>query len=97
MQLIPEIFTAMQTSRLLFLYLGQPEQGERLERCLDEEVAHREHADRSRVVVRTIEAQNLTGMRLPVDTQPLVVDAIVDWMDQTLPESHARVVADRAV
>lgn len=85
MRLIPEIPQALRTSRILFLYLGKPEEGDRLSRGLDAQLG----SERSRAVVTTIPAENLFGMRLPFDMQPLVVDTIVDWMDRTLPGGQA--------
>ncbi len=81
MRLIPEIPQALRTSRILFLYLGKPAEGDRLARGLDAQLG----PERSRALVRTLDAENLFGMRLPFDLQPLVVDTLVDWMDRTLP------------
>jgi hypothetical protein len=96
LRLIPEVFSALRTSRLLLLHLGGEEEGAQLDRCLDEELGRRE-MDRDRAVVRTIPATNLIGMRLPLPVQPQVIDAIVDWMDRTLPAARTRVVADEVV
>ncbi len=96
MRLIPEVSSALRTSKLLFLHLGSEEQGRQLARCLDDELGQR-GMDRARAVVETIPATNLIGMRLPLPVQPQVIDAIVDWMDRTLPAARVRVGADEAV
>jgi hypothetical protein len=84
-RLTPGVEGAMRSADVLFLFLGRSDIGEGLRRRLEEE---RRDAPR-RVEVVMDEVMGTSGFKIPASHQPFVIDAFVDWMDQTLPPARA--------
>jgi hypothetical protein len=80
-RLTPDVEAAMRSADVLFLFLGRSDLGEGLRRRLQEEQGH---APR-RIGVLTEEVMGTSGFKIPSSHQPFVIDAFVDWMDETLP------------
>ncbi len=79
--LLPGVTNAMRSCDVLFLFLGRSDIGDGLARRLDEE---RGDTPR-RIEVATDEVIGTSGFKIPASHQPFVIDAFVDWMDETLP------------
>lgn len=85
---LPEVSAILREGSLLFLFLGQEPIGRRLERAVADLGARRGDGSAGRTEVRTVHAEATTEQfRLSLALQPVVIDAVVDWMDRTLPPS----------
>jgi hypothetical protein len=78
---------AISTADVLFLVVGM----ERLEHRFrsDLRALLRASAADRQTEIRHVPSGHARGMRLPLDVQPLVVDAVVRWMDESLPPAGA--------
>ncbi len=84
LRFLPEVADTIRGADLMLLYLGTMEASQRLRGGLDALVTEAgESTTRAEVV--HVPAGITTGMRLSLEEQPKVIDAIVDWMDETLP------------
>jgi hypothetical protein len=86
--LIPEVEEVLQSTDMLFLLTGSEETGRRLganvarlQSGLGKRAGHRAE-------VRTIAAQGTDQFVLPLTTHPQVVEALTQWMSQTLPHAE---------
>jgi pimeloyl-ACP methyl ester carboxylesterase len=79
----PTFRAALTTARVRLLYLGTEEAYDRLVDSLDQ-LGAPDDGDRG---LRTdlIPAAPITSFRLPIDLQPQVIEAVVAWLDETLP------------
>ncbi len=84
LRFLPEAGDALHLVDFQLLYLGKADAAERLRDGLTSfaaEVGATEH----RAEVEFIPAGITTGMRLSLEEQVRVIDAVVAWMDETLP------------
>lgn len=102
MRFVPEVSSALRAADLMFLFLGSETAARRLERSI---AGLAGTADaHGRAEVRLIPTGAAFGMRLSVDLQPTVIDALIEWMDESFSlapvgEDHAvgRLGVDRTV
>ena len=85
MLFLPEVHRALRHASLLFLWLGRAQIGAHLERGVVDMLEREPDVPSSRARVHTIAATGTSGMRLSLELQPIVIDAIVDWFDETMP------------
>lgn len=95
LRFVPEVPTALRSARILFLYLGKEETGRLLEQGVGALIDHEGDIPSDRALVKTIPATGTSGMRLSLALQPLVIDSLVNWMDETLPATSQRDGAGR--
>lgn len=81
---LPALPAALESSRVLLLYLGAEPAYRRLEQMV-EPLRGRADEGGSRLHTRTIPAEQITSFRLPIELQPKVIDAVVRWLDETMP------------
>lgn len=81
---LPELATAMRSSRVLLLYLGSVDAYERLRRNL-RSLADGTPDGPDRLRTALIPAGRIASFRLPITLQPKVIDAVVGWLDKTIP------------
>jgi hypothetical protein len=84
-QFLPALPIALGSSRVMLLFLGAESAFERLGRQLLPLRESLPEGDDSRLRTETILAGPITSFRLPIDLQPKVIDAIVRWLDETMP------------
>ncbi len=93
LRFLPELGRAMRSSDVMLLLLGREETARRLREALDgyaREAGSAEH----RAQVRFVPTGNSKGLRLSLEDQPRVVDALVDWFDEVLPPSVERITQE---
>ena len=83
---VPEFLESLDRTRLLLLFLGGEESFGRLKRTVDPLAAAYGDGGDERLRTRRIPAGHVSQFRLPITLQPLVIQATVDWIDETLPE-----------
>jgi pimeloyl-ACP methyl ester carboxylesterase len=88
MRFVPETGEAMQRVDLMLLYLGREEAAARLREGFAEYAAGIGPTGH-RAEVRFVPTGNSTGMRLAIDEQRGVIDAVVTWLDETMSGSPA--------
>lgn len=82
---LPVLGAAIRSSRVLLLYLGAAESYERLRRNLEPLDPGRGDGGADRLRTALIPAGQIASFRLPMDLQPKVIDAVVGWIDETMP------------
>lgn len=80
---LPVLPTALRSSRVQVLYLGAEEPYDRLRRNLQTLQATLVEGDRLQIA--RIPSGKITSFRLPIDLQTDVIDAVVTWIDETMP------------
>jgi pimeloyl-ACP methyl ester carboxylesterase len=83
MRFLPEVETTMRSAELMLLYLGKDETAGRIRDALSAR-AHELESTRP-ADVRSIPMGNSKGLRLSLEDQSKVIEAIVDWFDEVLP------------
>jgi hypothetical protein len=94
LRFLPEVGETVRRADLMLLYLGREDAVARLRAGLDtylEDLGPLEH----RAEVRFVPTGNSTGMRLAIEEQQPVVDALVEWLDETIPGSTPVTTAPR--
>jgi hypothetical protein len=86
LRFLPEVAGTMRRADLMLLYLGKEEPANRLRAALTSFARETTDGER-RAVVQLVEAGITSGMRLSLEEQPQVIERIVTWMDETLPQS----------
>jgi len=82
---LPALPAALGSSRVLLLYLGAESAYQRLGRMLEPLREGLPDGAGPRLSTATIPAQQITSFRLPMDLQPKVIEALVRWLDETMP------------
>lgn len=90
---MPEMAGAVRSANVLLLLLAQEDARGPLEEALAATVAGAGREPGRRSEVRLIPAVGTSGFRLSIDLQQRLIDALVGWMDQTLPGLPRRRVA----
>ena len=82
MRIVPEVAAALRTRHVTFHFIGMAGAAQRFEAAL------RRLSDRGpdeHLEIRHIPTDaNTHGMRIPLPLQPVVIDALVDWVDGAL-------------
>ncbi|MGQ0670442.1 MAG: alpha/beta fold hydrolase [Actinomycetota bacterium] len=94
LRFIPEVPEALASTDVLFLYLGQEEASRRFGEAVDGLVADGGSGSSRRAEVRLIPAGNTSGMLLDLKLQPIVIEHLVGWMDETLPAAAKHPAGD---
>ena len=84
---VPEVVSTLRTADVLFLVVGVESLEHRFRSALRPLL--RTSPPERQAEIRHVSSGHARGMRLPLDVQPLVIDAIVRWMDETLPSATA--------
>jgi hypothetical protein len=83
MRFLPEVETTMRSAELMLLYLGKEEMAARIRGALNAKA--RELGSTMPADVRSLAMGNSKGLRLSLDDQSKVIEAIVGWFDEVLP------------
>ena len=81
-RLASDVETALRSRRCFFLLLGDERSALRFERSVKRIAAAGLGGS---VEVRNVPAKRLKAFRIPPDLQPIVIEALVQWMDGTMP------------
>ena len=82
---LPDIPVALDSTDVLFLFLGREEVGLQLADALGNLASRRPHGPERRVVVRSVPAVKAVGIPVRQSILPAVIEEVTDWMDRTLP------------
>lgn len=82
---VPEVLSTLGTADVLFLLVGVESLEHRFRSALQPLL--RSSPPERQAEIRYVQSGHARGMRLPLDVQPLVIDAIVRWMDETFPST----------
>lgn len=82
---LPALPAALGSSRVLLLYLGAESAYQRLARMIEPLREGLPDGTDPRLSTATIPAGPITSFRLPLDLQPKVIEAVVRWLDETMP------------
>lgn len=85
---VPEVITTLQTADVLFLVVGVEQLEHRFR--ADLKPLLRASSSERRTQIRHVASGHARGMRLPLETQPMVVDAVVRWMDEIFPPVRSK-------